>query len=971
MKTKLLFLFAILSFSFTDAQIVNIPNATLKTKLLSANATTVQIASSQTTDTNGNVTTFNSIDTNSDGEIQVTEALAIKYLSLSNVNLSNSTGLEAFINLESFRLTSNQLTTFDPNLFIHLKLLEVSNNQLTSLVINNPSNYVRLGIDNNLFTSFSLSGFVNLTYFSCANNDITTLDLTGLNSVTYFDCQGNLLTSLNAGGLGQLNNLQCGFNQLTSLNITGSTLLQFLSCQVNQLTSINLTGLNLRSLYCTQNQITALNLTGQTNLQTLNCNNNLITSLNFAGLTSLTTIECNTNQISTLTVSGLGLTALNTLNCGANQISSLNLTGLSSLRNLNCSSNSLTSIALTPVSQLRTLYCGSNQISTLSLTNLTQLTLLECANTLITSLNVSSLTLLQQLYIANNQISSINLTGLTVLRTLDFSGTLIPSMNIGIFPQLTFLYCNNTELTSIDGRSNPILNAIRANNCPNLTTIYAKNGYYNTNEFANCPNIQYLCVDENEVTINQNLITTYGYTNCSVSTYCSFVPGGTYYTIQGTNRFDANSNGCDATDNAIPRIKFSFTTGTTTGYLIADTTGNYRNDVPTGTHTFAPILENPTYFNISPPTATVIFPSTASPFIQNFCFAANGSHNDLEVAIFPVNTARPGFDAVYYIVYKNKGTQSQSGSVNLSFNDAVLDYVSSVPTFNTQTTNNLIWNFSNLLPFETRSIKVILNLNSSTETPALNSGDILTYTTSVNGATDETPNDNSSTINQTVTNALDPNDKTCVEGTTVSPSMVGQYMHYVVRFQNDGTANAQNVVIRDVIDTNKFDVSTLIPLSASASFTTRMISPNKVEFIFQNINLPFASGSNTGYVTFKIKTKSTLVIGDTFSNSANIYFDYNYPITTNNYITTVQTLGINESVADTKISVYPNPVKDFIHFDTQENVIKVEVYDIAGRILSSNSVNENKLNLSDLQTGNYILKVYTESGISNTKIIKE
>ncbi len=56
---------------------------------------------------------------------------------------------------------------------------------------------------------------------------------------------------------------------------------------------------------------------------------------------------------------------------------------------------------------------------------------------------------------------------------------------------------------------------------------------------------------------------------------------------------------------------------------------------------------------------------------------------------------------------------------------------------------------------------------------------------------------------------------------------------------------------------------------------------NKVEFIFENINLPFDDANNDGFVAFKIKTKSSLVLGDTFSNSANIYFDYNFPIVTN------------------------------------------------------------------------------------------
>lgn len=56
------------------------------------------------------------------------------------------------------------------------------------------------------------------------------------------------------------------------------------------------------------------------------------------------------------------------------------------------------------------------------------------------------------------------------------------------------------------------------------------------------------------------------------------------------------------------------------------------------------------------------------------------------------------------------------------------------------------------------------------------------------------------------------------------------------------------------------------------------IKENNVEFVFENINLPFDNAANDGYVSFKVKTRPTLVGGDLFSNTANIYFDYNYPI---------------------------------------------------------------------------------------------
>ena len=294
-----------------------------------------------------------------------------------------------------------------------------------------------------------------------------------------------------------------------------------------------------------------------------------------------------------------------------------------------------------------------------------------------------------------------------------------------------------------------------------------------------------------------------------------------------------------------------------------------------------------------------------------------------------------------------------------------------VPT--NQSTGILEWNYTDLTPFESRSLIVTLNLNSPIETPAVNSGDILNFTATVLPLTaDENLIDNTFILNQLVVNSFDPNDKICLQGNTVDTAIIGKYVTYKIRFENNGTANAQNIVIKDNIDSNKFDIETIVTLDSSHNYRKIITSSNNLEYHFDNINLPFDDANNDGYVVFKIKTKSTLVVGDTFSNSANIYFDYNFPIVTNNYTTTIQnTLGLQENNFINNIIPYPNPVKDILNFKTEQNISKVEVYDIAGRILSSNSISENKIDLSELKTGNYILKLYTEKGMFNIKIVKE
>ncbi len=445
-----------------------------------------------------------------------------------------------------------------------------------------------------------------------------------------------------------------------------------------------------------------------------------------------------------------------------------------------------------------------------------------------------------------------------------------------------------------------------------------------------------------------------------------------YNSYTGNVIFDLDQNGCTSEDAKIQFLKLLYTDGIDHGVNFTNDLGQYTTYSINNNFSVTPAFEQPNYFNATPNSYTNSTTTFGNIINQDFCITANGLHNDLEIILLPINQAIAGFNSNYKIIFKNKGTTTQSGTIDLTFNESVLNYISSNPSISNQSSNSLTWSFTNLLPFETREVGVIFNLNSPTETPALNNGDILSYTTAIIGQNDETPNDNTATLNQTVVNSFDPNDKICLEGTTITQNMVGEYAHYLIRFENNGNAIAQNIVVKDIIDTTKFDINTLIPIKASHSVETNISNTNKVEFHFKNINLPFDDANNDGYISFKIKTKSNLVAGNTFSNLANIYFDYNFPIITNNYTTTIQdSLGLQENELTNNISVYPNPVKNILQFKSDNKIFKVEVYDIMGRILRSNSVIENKIDLSELKTGNYILKLYTEKEIMNTKIIKE
>jgi hypothetical protein len=160
-----------------------------------------------------------------------------------------------------------------------------------------------------------------------------------------------------------------------------------------------------------------------------------------------------------------------------------------------------------------------------------------------------------------------------------------------------------------------------------------------------------------------------------------------------------------------------------------------------------------------------------------------------------------------------------------------------------------------------------------------------------------------------------------------------------------------------------------------SSYTTRITNSNQVEFIFQNINLPYASGTNTGYVAFKIKTKPTLVVGDTFSNSAHIFFDYNAPIVTNTATTTVATLGVQDFDFGTYFRMYPVPAKQVLTIETKTyiTVKSIRIYNMLGQIVMAipNAESVLSIDVSNLKSGTYFIRLISDKGSTIGKFIKE
>lgn len=705
--------------------------------------------------------------------------------------------------------------------------------------------------------------------------------------------------------------------------------------------------------------------------------NNSITSL--AGIEKFINIrqlDCSINQISSLDLSKN--TNLNSVKCQSNQLSGLDISNLSKLTVLECSDNQLTSLIVSNNTSLKELNCGKNKIEEINLSENLALEILICNNNKLANINVANNTLLKEIKVQSNILTGINVTSNVNLINLFCQQNEIENINVNQNVKLEEFVCGWNKLTTIDVSNNAKLIKLHCesnqieiinhrNKSSHLSTIGA-NFYFQDN-----PPLKYICVDEDEYDNVAAKIVEYGYSQqTTLNSYCSFKPTGHYYTIKG------DFNTCGNKENPKEKLKYKVEAKDgETQTIIANTPGSYTLFVEEGEYTITPILELPKYYQVTPERFIAVFPGETDILTQDICMGPIPNINDLEIALTPVGTpARPGFDSEYKIVYRNKGTTTLNGSVTLDYFDDVLDLTYSSPDLSSYGDYQLIWTFSNLKPFEKREIDITFNVNSPMETPAVNNNDLLSFTAKVNPIEgDEKPEDNVSSLRQTVVGSYDPNDKLCMEGQDVLEEMIGKYVHYRIRFENTGTFAAENIIVVDSIDTSKFDIESFVPLHSSHPYETK-ITGNKVEFIFENIQLPFDDANNDGYVFFKIKTLPSLKLGDSFSNKASIYFDFNFPIITNNETTTIveEHLGVSNFEFNDDIIISPNPTKDIIEIRGLKGnkPIHITIYSIEGKKITSLDVSpHSNYNISHLPSGMYIIQFKFENGVVLNKIIKE
>jgi hypothetical protein len=645
-------------------------------------------------------------------------------------------------------------------------------------------------------------------------------------------------------------------------------------------------------------------------------------SVNVSGLSHLTELHCD-YHLSALNVSGCN--ALAQLSIMGAFVPELDCSGLSALQ----------SLTLTPM-----LGPGSAPAH----------------------LNFAGCTSLVSLIVDLYNIETLNLMGCSALQSLSAIHNSMTNINLAGCTSLQYAFVNENQLTTFDATDCHSLTSLDLWENP-LQFVFLKNGSDEHLSLIQYPYPQFMCMDENEIAEFLNIMNPLPGDNLNCSGYCSFTPGGDYNTIEGDVHYDLEGDGCDASDPPA-RMQIGYSDGTTQYYTF---TQNGHYNLYAGAGNIQMLGDYTPYWTASAPSPIYFADSQNHVAIQDFCLTPNGSHHDVSVYGLPHNSLRPGFDFVFDIQVYNKGTQTESGAASVTFDNSRISVVS-LPMGATVSGNEVTMNYNGLLPFERKDILITFHLNTPSDTPPVNAGDVLDFTVNAPLSDDESVFDNTMDSHELVVNSLDPNEIICAEGDVLPTLFIGDDLHYIINFENTGTANAENVVIKSLLDPSKYDISTLQPMGASHNVNT-VITGNKVEFQFQGIDL---APNEYGYVAYSIKSKNTLAAGDSVSSSASIYFDFNAPVVTNTATTTFEALGVPSHGFEERVTLYPNPAVHTVEINSPFNIQRIKIIDAQGRTLRQIPATENQVSvpLDGLATGVYEIVVETAAGRAVKKLLK-
>jgi len=476
-----------------------------------------------------------------------------------------------------------------------------------------------------------------------------------------------------------------------------------------------------------------------------------------------------------------------------------------------------------------------------------------------------------------NDFIAINLTNNDQLKYLNCSYNSLTTLDLFDNIELERLECrNNRELSILDVSANANLSFVDVNNCRNLIYLNTRNGI-KTSSNTRSTSLRYACGDEDDSFGNAAFLE-----NVIIDSYCNFSITDNFSPMIGKINFAESTTQCSQSNNLVNQLVFTITNlDTTVSFPFRNDDDRYQLMLPPGQYQVNPSAINNNLFSVEPDQVTFNLTSSSDTIFQDFCIIPNGNRlSDVYIKIIPIGVARPGFNMDYKVILGNRGSISASGNYNIT-TPSELTEIYAIPENATFNNEEIQVSYTDLEPFRIQCDTFTLRLNSPMDSPPLNNGDRISLHGKIYSDKQEHKiRNNKIYICHDIVNSYDPNDKQCLQGDFIQLDSLIENVEYMIRFENEGTAEAVNITIRDSIDSGVFNVESIRIIDASHRVHLEL-NNDVVEFIFEDIYLPFSDDYNDGYVVFELDLKSNVNAGNIIENNADIFFDFNFPIRTN------------------------------------------------------------------------------------------
>lgn len=320
----------------------------------------------------------------------------------------------------------------------------------------------------------------------------------------------------------------------------------------------------------------------------------------------------------------------------------------------------------------------------------------------------------------------------------------------------------------------------------------------------------------------------------------------------------------------------------------------------------------------------------------------------------------------------NYGPNATTGyTVSLTFPSSVTPILSTITNPNYVVTGNTItWTFGPGASYIYESD--IIGFTVPSGYPSGTSHSYTSVITALGSTTDCNNLNNDGSVCMILGNSYDPNDKSVSHPPIIDPSVQDE-LTYVLRFQNTGTAPAQDVYIIDTLSAN-LDWSTLKVISTSHNMQLVDLGNGVMKFNFPGIWLPDSTANEPeshGDVVFSIKENAGNGIGSMIENTGYIYFDWNPAIITNTTVNTNNVLSLDETVNE--IGISPNPFTGTVKVVSAKKIDEISVLDITGKVIFETAVNDfnTQLELQQLTQGIYFVNVTAGTEVTTSRIVKQ